>query len=201
MKKIAIVDVGIGNVTSIARAVENIGHYPVLVTKPCESHFDFIIIPGAGSAGYYLHRLHSSGMATFIKQSIEEKINVLGICLGMQILGRNIEEDGGVQGLNVLPFDVVANKRCALNNSHTGWENMHEVCDLNLSEATANNKQRLYYNHRYSCKLYKHESSVTYINNKSDAVAAMHVDNIFVTQFHPEKSQKFGINILKEILV
>lgn len=194
MKEIIIVDIGIGNVRSLERAILNSGYIPVIINDVNAVNFnraDGVVLPGVGNAEAFLSHMKGSSVDKFILDFARTGRPLIGICLGMQILGGRLDEAGGSEGLKVLPFDVVLNEQAGLSRSHTCWENIQFFSIFG----------RAYYNHRYSCVVSSQaeNAEISFID-KSKAISYINIDNVYGLQFHPEKSQRTGLNIISEII-
>jgi len=204
---IEIIDIGVGNVHSIENLIHKLNIPTKIISSPKEIKSDFLILPGVGSAKSYMNKLHNSGFDKAIKKHVKEKKKLLGICLGFQILGKYSDEDGGVYGLNLIDGYT---KRLENNLSNNTWqefsikkENLIEqnfIPKLKLTKKQGI-KGRVFYNHEYGfiCKDKNcfTKSISTKLNQYSSIVVK---DNIIGMQFHPEKSQQTGINLMSLIL-
>ena len=197
---IGVIDYGVGNVSSIINMLKKIGVPAILVREISEiEKVDKLILPGVGSFDSGMRKLNISGMVEVIKNhAIVEKKPLLGICLGMQMLGRKSEE-GVESGLSLIPFD---NKRFDFNGNqslkipHMGW-------DLSTTELTndplvheLDQMQRYYFVHSYHAACDDVENVLMSCNYGYCFTAAVKKDNIYGVQFHPEKSHKFGMALL-----
>lgn len=194
MKEIIIVDIGIGNVRSLERAIFKSGYIPVVVNDVNTvniNRVDGVVLPGVGNAEAFLSHMKDSSVDKFISDFSKTGRPLIGICLGMQILGGRLDEADGNEGLKILPFDVVINEQAGLSCSHTCWE---EIRFFNIAG-------RVYYNHRYSCVASSQtkNAEIRFISG-SKAISYINIDNIYGLQFHPEKSQITGLNIISEII-
>lgn len=189
---IAIIKYNGGNVNSVQNALERLGEKSI-ITDDFEliTNAEKVIFPGVGEASSAMKVLKEKGLDQLIP-SLKQPI--LGICLGMQLMCKNNEEANtvgmGIFDCNVKkfpPFDLVP---------HMGWNTVSDVkmpLFLEISE-----ESDLYFVHSYYCELSENTTSVCdYILPFS---ASLQRDNFFATQFHPEKSGKFGIQILKNFL-
>lgn len=198
---IAVIDYGMGNVGSIINMFRKIG-VPAILTNDSEQieNADKLILPGVGAFDNGMNKLNESGLADIIKkQAITNQKPLLGICLGMQLLGRNSEE-GKENGLGLIPFE---NKRFAFEGNtdlkipHMGWD---------IAERTVTNDplfggidllQRYYFVHSYYAVCDSEENVLMRCEYGYSFVAAVKNNNIYGVQFHPEKSHKFGMALLE----
>ena len=205
---VGIIDIGFGNIRSITNWLDRSTiSYKVLSLSNNLSEFDLLILPGVGSAPRFINELRNTSFYDEIIKANNRKQRILGICLGAQILFENLEEDGKTNG-----FGFVKGNVSKMNNSesNTGWSNFSlNKSDLSLSwlakRCSKNRKTvlsgRVYFNHIFG--IYNQDFSVKSIkinlkkyNNFS---AFVHKDNLMGLQFHPEKSQNIGEEIIKLI--
>lgn len=191
-QKIVIIDYGAGNIQSIKFAVKRLGYEAVLSDDAEEiENADKVIFPGVGEAGSAMRMLKSTGLDKLIP---ELKQPVLGICLGMQLMC-NYSEEGNTKGLGIFDADV---KR--FDNSvkvpQIGWNQLTNL-ETHLFD-NVKNGEYVYLVHSYYVPECKDEIARTeYGVNYS---TALHRDNFYGVQFHPEKSSKTGEQILKNFL-
>lgn len=191
-QKIVIIDYGAGNIQSIKFAVKRLGYEAVLSDDAEEiENADKVIFPGVGEAGSAMRMLKSTGLDKLIP---ELKQPVLGICLGMQLMC-NYSEEGNTEGLGIFDADV---KR--FDNSvkvpQIGWNQLTNL-ETHLFD-NVKNGEYVYLVHSYYVPECKDEIARTeYGVNYS---TALHRDNFYGVQFHPEKSSKTGEQILKNFL-
>ncbi len=203
MKKVAIVNYGMGNLDSVCRAVEECGEEPVITNDPGEiKTADLIIIPGVGAFKEGVANIKKANLDVVIKEQIfSKKVPLLGICLGMQLLATKGYEDGETNGLGWIEGEVVRFKSfsSSVRIPHVGWNEVHFVSSSPLFEGLTSGKD-FYFVHSYYfvCKRKKNELAKTPYCNEFASVIGQ--DNIFGVQFHPEKSQKAGFKILRNFL-
>ena len=123
---IALIDYDAGNMRSVEKALDFLGEKPVVTRKREEIlGADRIILPGVGSFGDAMHNLEAFGLTEVIKEAVEKKIPLLGICLGMQVLFEKSEESPGVKGLGILEGEIVRfPKTEGLKIPHMGWNSL-----------------------------------------------------------------------------
>lgn len=195
---IAIIDYGMGNLTSVKNSLEFIGYSAQLVEQKDElANYDTIIIPGVGAFAKAMEALQTSGMDMAIKDFAKQGKKIVGICLGMQLLFEESYEFGYCQGLgliegSVLPFSETID----LSIPHVGWNEI----EAQLEEFAPHNGD-YYFVHSYYCQPKKKENILFTTNYGIEFCTGVIDDNqIFGLQFHPEKSQKKGLELLKKIL-
>lgn len=198
---IAVIDYGVGNVGSIINMLKKIG-IPSMITNDINQieKADKLILPGVGAFDVGMKRLNESGLGDAIKKHvIEDQKPLLGICLGMQLLGRKSEE-GKKEGLGLIPFD---NKRFIFDDDtqlkipHMGWDITITIAkDDPLVEGLASS-QRYYFVHSYHAVCDSEENVLMRCDYGYSFIAAVKKDNIYGVQFHPEKSHRFGMAFLE----
>ncbi|MCS7231168.1 MAG: imidazole glycerol phosphate synthase subunit HisH [Elusimicrobiota bacterium] len=198
IKKVGIINYGVGNLMSITKAIEFLGLYPKIITKKVQA--DMIILPGVGSFGYAINYMKKTGLYEEIINFINSGNPVLGICLGLQILFKNSEEEPTVSGLGVLDGKVVKFEGKKLPVPHMCW-NLVEFKNKNhiLLEGL-NKKEFFYFVHSYY-PIPKDKSIIfgeTFYFEKFCSMILK--DNIVATQFHLEKSGEIGLKLLKNIV-
>lgn len=192
---VAIIQYNAGNVCSVEYALRRLGVEPVLTDdKELIRQADKVIFPGVGEAATTMHYLRLQGLDELVK-SLRQP--VLGICLGMQLMC-NHSEEGNVDCLGI--FDVPVRRFVPVEEGtkvpHMGWntlEKVHEPLFKGFSK-----EENVYFVHSYYVPVNSYTAAVTdYIHPFS---AALHKDNFFATQFHPEKSGPVGERILRNFL-
>lgn len=201
---IAVIDYGMGNIRSVSKALEKVGAKVKVTSKPIDiKRASKIVFPGVGSFANGMHELSRRNLILPIKESIKNKKPFLGLCLGLQLLFEKSQEAPRVKGLGILNGEVkkIPNleKGTKLKVPHIGW---------NQIELTASGRESslfkgirgepfVYFVHSY----YAQPQDTSVITSLTDYginfCSSLVKDNIFATQFHPEKSQKVGLQILK----
>ena len=197
---ITIVDCGIGNISSVRRMLENVGVESKVTDKPqVLARATKIIIPGVGHFDSVMGALISLDLADLIKNMVDiEKIPVLGICAGMQILCR-CSEEGNRPGLGLIDADVVRFEKKhnqSLKIPHMGWNDI-QIKKHNALLSDDRLTSRFYFVHSYYVRPVDPEIIIGTANYGQYFCAAFNVNNIYGVQFHPEKSHRFGKNLLK----
>lgn len=200
---IALIDYGIGNLGSIKNMLKKIGCEDVkYATTPEDINLaDKLILPGVGSFDMGMKLLNESGMrAELDTQVIKYKKPILGICLGMQMLGMKSEE-GSSEGLGYIPFEC--KKFDFQDNSlrvpHMGWDFVRVEKDVPLVK-NMRPDLRFYFVHSYYAICADAEDVLMTCEYGGNFVAAVNKENVFGTQFHPEKSHGFGKWLLKNFV-
>ena len=193
--KVVIIDYGAGNVFSVTTALQRLGVQAVLSSDVrLIARADRVIFPGVGQAAAAMKQLKDKGLDRIIPQL---EMPVLGICLGMQLMCRYSEE-GGVDCLNIFDVDVkrFIPKKHEDKVPHMGWNTIGKV-NSKLFEGFTE-EEFVYFVHSFYVPVCDFTAAETdYIDPFS---AALHKDNFYATQFHPEKSGKTGEKILQNFL-
>lgn len=199
---IGIINYGLGNLGSIQNMLKAIGEKSVISSYPEElDKCDRYILPGVGAFDAGMSKLNESGLVEYIKRkALEEKKPILGICLGMQLLGRKSEE-GTLPGLGLIPFD---NIRFRLDDTelkvpHMGWDIVDFKQHIPLVK-NLNGTQRYYFVHSYHAVCDSEENVLMTCDYGYEFAASVVKDNIIGVQFHPEKSHDFGMALLKNFV-
>ena len=197
---IAIIDYDAGNIKSVAKALEYLGEVPVVTRdKEILRKADKVILPGVGSFGDAMHKLHEYDLVDVIKEIIENKTPFLGICLGLQLLFESSEESPGVKGLGILKGKIVRfSEENNLKIPHIGWNSLSYPKKGTLFEGIAENSY-VYFVHSYY--LQAEEDVVVATSEYGNLIhASVEKDNLFACQFHPEKSSEVGLAILRNFI-
>jgi glutamine amidotransferase len=198
---IAIIDYGSGNLKSIRNGFHRVGAQ-ALVTNDKEElkKADVMILPGVGAFGTAMGNLKK--YEDIIHQHIRDEKPFLGVCLGLQVLFSESEESPGVKGLDVFsgkvqrfPETLPAN---GLKIPHMGWNNLNIKRDSPLLEGIGSDY--MYFVHSYYVRPDDEEVVVATVDYGVEVPAVVAQDNVFATQFHPEKSGEVGLEILKNFL-
>ncbi len=195
MAKIAVVDYGVGNLMSVTNAFEYLGMSACITSDPAEmSLADAIVLPGVGAFPDAAEKLRGPGLDMMILDQAGKK-PVLGICLGMQLLFSKGEELRPTPGLGLIP-GTVDRIRTDLKLPHIGWNSLHLQNDSPIFRGIPDGSY-VYFVHSY-CGYAELEETVTARTDYGTSiVAAVGRENIYGTQFHPEKSGDIGLQILK----
>jgi len=197
---IALVDYGMGNLLSVHKALEYLNADVEIITKSADlAKADSVILPGVGNFGEGVEHLNSSGLSDSIKSFIDTGKPYLGICLGMQMLMESSEEAPNIKGLGIFKGKVIKFPKNELKVPHMGWNSI----DLkNESKYLKNidNGKFFYFVHSYFVQPDDKSIIKATTNYGIDVTAAIGRNNVFAIQFHPEKSQDDGLQILKNFI-
>lgn len=201
-KQIAIIDYGIGNVTSVENALRLLG-YETRITR--EVHrlraADFLILPGVGSFDVGMKNLASLGLKDLLDELVlVSKKPILGICLGMQLMGNTSEENGFHRGLGWISGDV---KRLELPESfrvpHVGWNDLAVKRDSPIFSRLTS-RTDFYFDHSYHFVCHEQDHVLATTQYGCELTATISKENIWGVQFHPEKSQNNGLKLFRGII-
>lgn len=199
---ITIIDYEMGNLRSVEKAFEKLGHAARVSNDPTDlQSTDKIVLPGVGAFRDCINNLRSGGFVEPLVQHVESGKPLLGICVGMQMLFDVSEEFGRHQGLGLVPGRVVQfpigmqERGEQLKVPHMGWNNLYIKQPAPIFEDTADGSF-VYFVHSYYC-IADDPADVAATCRYGDVefCAAVWRDNLIATQFHPEKSQTIGLNI------
>lgn len=201
--EIAIVDYQMGNLRSVQKALEHVGYTATVTSQPEEiTQADKVILPGVGAFGDAMRELSQRNLVAPIRESIARGRPFLGICLGLQLLFEVGYEGGEQAGLGVLggtverfPGDLLRQRE--LKVPHMGWNQTTVAkADSPLMKDIPSDAY-FYFVHSYYVRPAQAEAVWLNCQYGDDFCAAVWQDNLFATQFHPEKSQRDGLQLLK----
>lgn len=195
---IALIDYGAGNVPSVERVVQKLGATTRRVTRPEElSGAKAIILPGVGHYAAIIRALDAQNLRTVLLEAISRGVPFLGICLGLQALYASSEEAPTLSGLGVLG-GAVKSLPSTVKLPHMGWNRVRVVKESPLLEGL-NDSDYFYFAHTFAVTSTVADAVATCDHGTSFA-AVLQRNNIFATQFHPEKSAEAGARLLKNFL-
>ena len=201
---IGILDYGVGNVAAFFTIYERLNINAVVISSPDEmQNVKKLILPGVGSFDESMLKLEQSGMKILLDNMVlEEKIPLMGVCVGMQMLA-NKSEEGEKNGLGYIDGCVV-NLKNEIDSSkcipHMGWNNIH----ANGNESIWNNIDLdlgFYFLHSFYFETSNPDNSIASVEYDKEITCAVKKENIYGFQFHPEKSQINGIQLLKNFSI
>jgi len=194
---VAIIDYGLGNLASVQKALSILKIESKITNDHNEiKNASFILLPGVGSFAHGMSNLREKRLDTVLTEEIiGNKKNFIGICLGMQLIAETGTEPQETKGLGWIKGTVKKIESDHLRIPHMGWNNISVKNELYLKGCDGKD---FYFIHSYH--FVPQDSSViaATVNYGTDLVAAVQQDNIFATQFHPEKSQQAGLEMLKQ---
>ena len=205
--KIVIVDYGLGNLRSVENAFKYLGK-KTLVSSLTEDILsaDFLVLPGVGSFSLGAHELDQRNLRKPILEYIKRRKPFLGICLGMQLMFEDSEESPNAKGLGIFKGTVklipaVGPAKLKRKIPHIGWSQLQELNSSPIIQFNNPKTKDAYFLHSYAV----HPQDNSIINTVSDynglqICASISEQNVFGCQFHPEKSAKFGLEIISHFL-
>lgn len=203
--RIAVIDYGMGNLHSVAKALEHVApdSHVLVTSQPMDiDRADKVVFPGVGAMRDCMAEIRRLGLDSAIGTAIAEK-PVLAICVGMQALVTHSEENDGVDCLDLLPGCVRYFGNALLGEGgerlkvpHMGWNTVRRVVDHPLWHGIAQD-ERFYFVHSYYVELDDPATVAATCNYGVEFVAALHRSNLFAVQFHPEKSHSAGLQLLR----
>lgn len=195
---IGIIDYDAGNIRSVEKALHYIGE-ETIVSRDAETLLkaDRVILPGVGSFGQAMENLHRYGLVPVLREIADRGTPFLGICLGLQLLFESSEESPGVEGLGLLKGKIVKiPPKEGLKIPHMGWNSLHLQNEGRLFQNVPEGSY-VYFVHSY----YLQAEEPQIVKATTDYSACIHASveksNVFACQFHPEKSSRWGLEILK----
>jgi glutamine amidotransferase len=202
--KVAIIDYDMGNVGSIYNMLKKIGFKSkITADKKDIREADKLILPGVGAFDHGMKNLEELDLIDILNDKVlSEKVPVLGICLGMHLLTHRSDE-GVKKGLGWIDGEVIKfsfdeqNKH--LKVPHMGWNTIINFKNGTLT-SNFNSEPKFYFVHSFYVDCKKEDDILMTTNYGFDFVSAVHHENIYGVQFHPEKSHKYGMNILKNFM-
>ena len=198
-KTIGIIDYNIGNITSIKNGFDLIKVDTFISNNPSElEKFNKIVLIGVGSFPAAMKNLNDFGFSNFLLNHIEKGGFVLGICIGMQLLMSEGNEFMKTPGLNLINGTVdCMNINNDIKVPHVGWNNFDNSDDINIFD-NINIKSNFYFVHSFSVNINEENiKNMKFNYSGNDFIGAIQKNNIYGVQFHPEKSQEPGLQLLK----
>lgn len=204
MKTVAIIDYGMGNLHSVSKAVEHVApDTQVLVTDNAEQirSADRVILPGVGAIRDCMAEIRRLGIDELVREVSADR-PLLGICVGMQALMSRSEENGWVDCIDLFQSEVrffgdnLTENGERLKVPHMGWNEVHQTMDHPLWHDIPDG-DRFYFVHSYYAEAEGNPDIAGRTRYGVDLAAAVARDNIFAVQFHPEKSARAGLQLLK----
>ena len=203
-KLITIVDYGMGNLWSVRSAVRYLGYNSVVSSNPSEiARAEILFLPGVGSFRTAMLALKKDRLDEAILEAVSNKgRKIIGICLGMQLLAMHSTEDGKTSGLGLIPAEVERfdmDVMGSLKVPHVGFNEVRSKGQSILFKDISPSSD-FYFVHSYFLRAGDFHGCHAICHYGQEFVAAYEHDNIFATQFHPEKSQTNGLRLLNNFL-
>ena len=198
---IAIVDYDAGKIKSVEKALQFLGQEPV-VTRDKETllQAEKVIVPGVGAFGDAMGKMHQYGLVEVLREIAAKGTPLLGICLGLQLFFESSEETPGVEGLGLLPGKIVRiPDKEGFKIPHMGWNSIQINPASRLLKGIEEGAY-VYFVHSYYLQAENEADVAATTDYVVNIHAAAEHENIFATQFHPEKSGEIGLQILKNFI-
>jgi glutamine amidotransferase len=192
---IAIIDYGMGNLRSVQKAIEAVGHSAEITGDPDRiRHASRVILPGVGAFADAIAELRRTGLGDAFKDAVAAGKPCLGVCLGLQLLFDASEEDGLHEGLCLLRGKVVRFKpQPGLKIPHMGWNTLNIKRPIPLLKGLPTDDLSVYFVHSYHAQADDLQDVATETEYSGSFPSLVWRDNLMAAQFHPEKSQKLGL--------
>ena len=199
MTRVVVIDYGMGNLHSVSKALEAVSASEEIIISSDHKVIksaDKIVLPGVGGIKDCMEAF-SFDLKEKVIEELENK-PTLAICVGMQMLLKFSEENGGVEGLNILNGSITKiHSSRDVKVPHMGWNKVKHLGDHFLLRGIPD-ESSFYFVHSYCCL--ESEDAITETTHGSKFISALAKDNIFAVQFHPEKSQNSGLQLYKNFL-
>lgn len=203
MPVVVIVDYGLGNLRSVAGAVKKIGFEPIISNERISiEKADKLILPGVGAFGDGINNLRRLGLADALSHAVlKQGKPILGICLGSQLMAEEGHEFGYFKGLGWLEASVVKleTNSTELRVPHVGWNDLKQIKHSLLFDGIPE-EALFYFVHSFHLRCDNPDIVIGECEYGVRFAAAFQQGNIYATQFHPEKSQYYGLLLLKNFL-
>jgi len=199
---LAVIDYGAGNLRSVVHALNHLGVEDMRVVQSARDlrGATQIILPGVGAFGAGMNQLRERGLAQPIRDAVYAGVPYLGICLGMQFLFERSDEMGEHEGLGILPGYVTRFPEMAnLKIPHMGWNQLEIKRDSLLLDGLSE-ESYAYFVHSYYCVPEQRSDVLATVDYGIPFTAVVQREQIYGVQFHPEKSQRTGLQILTNFL-
>ena len=203
MSNIVIIDYGMGNLRSIEKNLQRSGYTPKISSDPeIIRSADKLILPGVGHFANGMKNLEDLNLIDLLNTKvIEQKTPILGICLGMQLFGKKSEE-GDVKGLGFINSETIkfnVSDKQKYKIPHMGWNSINKVKDSPLLNSI-HQEDLFYFVHSYHLINNAKDDILTLTEYDYDFTSAIEKNNIYGVQFHPEKSHKQGLQLIKNFI-
>ena len=207
MKKVCILDYGIGNLKSLSNVFSKI-EIDVIITSDHKKILssDYIILPGVGAFANAMEKLKNLNLDEVVVECINKGKPFMGICLGMQMLFEKSEEFGITKGLGIIKGDVIKipSKKKGMKLPHIGWNTLNSVNDALWNDSVLTNVRKedsVYFIHSYCCLPKVNKNIIAFTTYEGITLcASVQKDNVLGVQFHPEKSGPVGLKIINNFL-
>lgn len=203
-KNITIIDYGMGNLYSVINALNYLGYNPIVSSEPQKIiTADSLLLPGVGSFHKAMVALVENSLDQAILEAVQiKRRKILGICLGMQLMGISSTEEKYTEGLKLINTSVDKFTTSEIGTQkipHVGFDSVNSSGKSNLLQGLSPNAE-FYFVHSYRMLPSNLEGEISTCYYGINFLAAYEQENIFATQFHPEKSQTNGLKLLKNFM-
>ncbi len=198
---IIVVDYGMGNLRSVSKALEFLGGKVKISSSPEEIlKADKAVLPGVGAFGDGMQELTSRGLVEPLRAFIQSKKPFLGICLGLQLLFPSSEESSGSAGLGIFPGEVVKFQSRTVKIPHMGWNQVRQIKQHAFLKGIPD-ESFFYFVHSFYARPQNLELAIGLTSYGEEAFASiLGTETALATQFHPEKSQQAGLDLLRNFV-
>ena len=197
---ITIVDYGMGNLRSVAKAFE-LFHDDVVISSDPRSleKSDGVVLPGDGAFAMAMENLHEMGWIDPLKEYILNDRYFMGVCLGYQLLFSDSEEFGSTGGLGIIPGSVIKFRDNSLKIPHMGWNQVKIIRESKFLQEVPD-MSYFYFIHSFHPEMTQSEWTIGVSEYGTSFPCIVGKGNVIATQFHPEKSHKFGLKIVENFV-
>ena len=195
---IGIIDYGLGNINAFVNVYKKLGFDTKIIKEPSDFlNCTKLILPGVGHFDYAMSKFNDSGLKDiFLKKIINEKMPILGVCVGMQMLA-DVSEEGSLKGLGLISGKV---KKFDVNNvgflPHMGWNNFSRISNYKILDGI-NEKSFFYFLHSYYYQCSNPNNIILHTKYHIEFASMIKNENIYGAQFHAEKSHSSGVRLLR----
>ena len=200
--KIGIINADIGNIQSLYYCIKKIGHDPIVSAKVSDLiNMEKLIFPGVGAFDAIYENVKKKNLLELFNKIVVLNKPLLGICVGFQLLAESSIENKVTPGLKIIKGNIRPIKEFCNNLSvpHVGWNSCKIINKNNLFDGIENNSD-FYFTHSYYLVSKENKLISTLTNYGDDFISSIKINNIYGVQFHPEKSQKNGLRLIKNFI-
>jgi len=200
MNSTVIIDYGMGNLRSVEKALETVGGHPVISgDREVVRTSQRLILPGVGAFGDAMLNLKRTDLEAAVREAVEKGTPLLGLCLGLELLFSESEEFGSHEGLNLIPGRVKKFEEPDLRVPHVGWNQIESLRPDPLLEGIKDGAY-FYFVHSFYVEPANPEDALAWTHYGSRFCSIARRGNVWGAQFHPEKSQDAGKQLLRNFL-
>ena len=201
MTRIAILDYGMGNLRSVGKALEHVGAEPFLTSDHARvREADGVVLPGVGAMPKAMERVRELALDQVLRERVEASVPVIGLCMGMQLLFESTTELGGAEGIGLLRGPVEALDAPGLKVPQIGWNQLEILCAKCPLFRGIENHSYVYFVHSFFPRPEDQSIVATWTTYGETFASSIWKDNVYATQFHPEKSQTVGLKLLENFV-